>query len=197
MGVVQKAILVHPKLTISSKLLYCYIASHGAVVTTTKEDIAKSLNVKSSSIDNAMSQLCSFGLLSVQLGQQMSITPHHILEEQEVKLIKQKTDDLPSRNADFDMYLDILNRTLNKRYRGNQSVKSKFAARLKDGFTLKDFEEAITNASKTEFHSGNKYMYLTPEFFTRPDKLDMYLNLRGQVKKVGTDSFGQTNLLSL
>ena len=197
MGVVQKSILVHPKLTISSKLLYCYIASHGAVVTTTKEEIAKSLNVKSSSIDNAISQLCSFGLLSVQLGQQMKITPHHILEDQEVKQIKQKTDDNRSSNADFDLYLNLLNSILVKRYRGNQSVKAKFAARLKEGFTLKDFEEAITNASKTEFHSGNKYMYLTPEFFTRPDKLDMYLNLRGQVKKIGSDSFGQTNLLSL
>ncbi|MDC1302270.1 conserved phage C-terminal domain-containing protein [bacterium] len=56
----------------------------------------------------------------------------------------------------------------------NSKVKNNYKARLKDGYTKKDIGSAIENASKAEYHKDNGCQHLTPEFFSRAVKIDMY-----------------------
>lgn len=79
--------------------------------------------------------------------------------------------------SDFEAILNHINTVLGKKYRGfNDAVKKKYAARLKEGFTIDDIKKAINNASKSRNHRENNYTYLTPEFFSRADKIEMWLN---------------------
>jgi hypothetical protein len=45
---------------------------------------------------------------------------------------------------------------------------------LKAGYTIQDIGKALENAMKTRNHKENKFVYLTPEFITRPDKFNIY-----------------------
>ncbi len=60
--------------------------------------------------------------------------------------------------------------------------KRQLNARLKEGFTVDDIIKATINCSKDQYHLDNP-QYLTPEFITRPDKLQKYLNAT-QVKPI-------------
>lgn len=73
-------------------------------------------------------------------------------------------------------YVAFINKTLGKNYRGDSKSKRQLAARLKDGYTNLDIKKAIVNASKESFHIESKFKHLTPEFFTRADKLDKFIN---------------------
>jgi len=80
-------------------------------------------------------------------------------------------------NTDYNSFLNTLNQTLGKRYRGDSKSKSYFKSRLKEGFTLKDFESAIKNISNDPHHIKHFYNFATPEFVLRSDKLDRFLNM--------------------
>jgi hypothetical protein len=49
-------------------------------------------------------------------------------------------------------------------------------ARLKEGYTKKDIITAMKAAKKDDYHKDNGYKYCTLEFFSRPDKLDRFIN---------------------
>lgn len=75
----------------------------------------------------------------------------------------------------YENFLDLFNKIKKSQYRGSDKIKRQYSARIKEGFTLEDFEKAIKNCKKDKFHRENT-KYLTPEFITRSDKLEMYLN---------------------
>lgn len=77
----------------------------------------------------------------------------------------------------YSEFVAVINSTYKRQYRGDDKSKRSFLARVKQGFTAKDFIGAIQMAAKDPFHIENKYKYLTPEFFTRTDKLDKFLSL--------------------
>lgn len=58
----------------------------------------------------------------------------------------------------------------------DKKAKSQFSARIKDGYTEDDIFKAVENCFNDKFHSDNGHKYLTMEFITRPDKLELYLN---------------------
>lgn len=92
-----------------------------------------------------------------------------VQEKVEVQEVKDKD------SIDFDKLLDFINSTLNKSFRKiNEEVRKKYRARLKDGYTKEQIMNAIKNASKSKFHIESKYEHLTPEFFSRADKIDRY-----------------------
>lgn len=76
----------------------------------------------------------------------------------------------------YPFFIKHINTILHKKYRETDSVLKKFNARIKQGATIDEFVKAVNNASKDQFHRENGYKYLTPEFFSRPDKLEMWLN---------------------
>ena len=82
-------------------------------------------------------------------------------------------------NKDNNIYVSFLkhfNETVGRNFRGCAKSKRNFYARIKQGYTIKDFQKAIVSAKADKFHVDNDYKYITPEFITRQDKLDRYIN---------------------
>jgi uncharacterized phage protein (TIGR02220 family) len=80
-------------------------------------------------------------------------------------------------------FLQLVNKYTKKAYRGDSKSKRQFAARTKESYTLADFETAISNLVKQRNHIESNFQYLTPEFFTRVDKLEYGINLAPQKVK--------------
>jgi uncharacterized phage protein (TIGR02220 family) len=76
---------------------------------------------------------------------------------------------------DFD-FLKLFNETASRQFKVlDEKTKRQIKARIKEGFTVADFETAIKNCSTDKYHIENP-QYLTPEFITRSDKLQKFLN---------------------
>ena len=56
-------------------------------------------------------------------------------------------------------------------------------ARLKDGYSKQDILDAVSNAVKSDYHKGENFKYLTPEFFSRSETLDKYSNVNNKPKE--------------
>jgi len=80
-------------------------------------------------------------------------------------------------NENYILFLKLFNGITGKNFRGSDKDKRQFNARSKEGFTIADFDNAITNCKNDEYHKKNT-KYLTPEFITRADKLQAYLNVK-------------------
>ncbi len=68
----------------------------------------------------------------------------------------------------------LVNSMLGTKFRNTDKVKRQWAARLKEGFTLEEVALAIKGAKDSQYHKESKYKYLTAEFFTRSDKIEMW-----------------------
>ena len=78
---------------------------------------------------------------------------------------------------DFQLLLEYLNEKTGRNYRVvPDKVKTKFHSLLKQGYEKKDIKTAIDNAVKAKNHIENNFQYLTMEFFSRTEKIDMYSN---------------------
>lgn len=76
---------------------------------------------------------------------------------------------------DFLKLLEFINAKTKRSFRAiNKATQKKYLARLKDGYTNQDIKTAIENAVKSKNHIESNNKYLTPEFFSRADKLDLY-----------------------
>ena len=80
-----------------------------------------------------------------------------------------------SHKINFGGLLDFINSTMQRKFKViNKAVISKYNARLKEGYTNKDIQSAIINASKDPFHKENNFKFLTPEYFSRASTLDLH-----------------------
>jgi hypothetical protein len=78
---------------------------------------------------------------------------------------------------DWSKMLELYNLTFGKKTRIiPEAVKRKYRARLKEGYTKVDIVNAMKNAKRDQYHRENGYKYCTLEFFSRPDKLDRFIN---------------------
>lgn len=77
-------------------------------------------------------------------------------------------------------FVKFLNSELKRDYKGTQSSRKQFNARIKEGFTLEDFKQAVRNAKADPFHKENGYRYITPDFLTKSDKLDKFRQSAGK-----------------
>jgi hypothetical protein len=77
-------------------------------------------------------------------------------------------------DAEFHSFLSRFNEAKGSRYKPVEKVKGQFNARLLEGFTVDDMILALQNAMKARNHIESGMRYLTPEFFTRSDKLQLY-----------------------
>lgn len=76
---------------------------------------------------------------------------------------------------DFDKLINFINRKTGRDFKKiNDTVKKKYNARLKEGYTKDDILKSITNAVNNDYHKQNDYQYLTPEFFSRAETIDKY-----------------------
>lgn len=82
---------------------------------------------------------------------------------------------------DFDALLIFINNTFGRKFKTiSNQVKVKYNARLKNGYTKNDFQTAIINCSKLQFHKDNNFQYCTPEYFSRAEILDKYSDVTSQ-----------------
>ena len=85
---------------------------------------------------------------------------------------------------DFDKLLSFLNSKTGRNFKViNKTVKGKYLARLKDGYSKQDILDAISNSIKSDYHKGENFKYLTPEFFSRSETLDKYSNVNNKQKE--------------
>ncbi len=81
--------------------------------------------------------------------------------------------------SDFDLFEDFIdscNLILGKNFKQTKNYRTKFEARIKDGYTQGEILGALENAKKQTYHIETNFKYLTPEFITRPDKIELYKN---------------------
>lgn len=88
------------------------------------------------------------------------------------------------KEGNFSKFLNSFNEITERNFKGTDKARKQFNARKKEGFVLDDFIKAITNCKNDPFHKENP-KYLTPEFITRSDKLQMYLNTKKEQPRTG------------
>jgi len=80
-----------------------------------------------------------------------------------------------NESIDFDVLLSNVNNVFKRSFEVvNQTVKNKYKATMKQGYTKEMIKVAILNCHKDSFHRENNYKYCTVEYFSRPKTLDMY-----------------------
>jgi len=83
---------------------------------------------------------------------------------------------LPKQPSPSALFVLEFNKVRNSKFRNTDSLAKKVSARLKEGYTIEQMISALKNAMQVQFHKDNGYRFLTPEFFSRADKIDMNLN---------------------
>lgn len=70
----------------------------------------------------------------------------------------------------------------------SESIRKKYRARLKEGYTKKDIVASMKSAKKDDFHKNTlpPFKHLTIEFFSRPDKLDRFMDQTNSTKYIAT-----------
>lgn len=86
-------------------------------------------------------------------------------------------NDIDNNKYVLENFIEAVNLITKKKYKTiSERGAANFDKLIKKGYTGADFEKAISEAVKARTHIESKFMYLTPEFFTRQDKLELYLN---------------------
>jgi uncharacterized phage protein (TIGR02220 family) len=85
------------------------------------------------------------------------------------------TNSTTAKAIDFVKLLTYINTTFGRQFRIiNDSIKTKYKARIKEGYTNEDIKTAIDNCRKSKHHIDTNFKYCTPEFFSRSVMLDKY-----------------------
>ena len=96
-------------------------------------------------------------------------------ENREDKTIKEKVKKESASTLDWDKFLAFFNQTFNKRVTVfDTSIKNKYKARLKSGYTKENIIDAMINVSKDSFHLETSFKHIGLDFFSKPDKLSKY-----------------------
>ena len=69
------------------------------------------------------------------------------------------------------------------KYKLNKKIKAQLHARIKEGYKGEDFIKAFNSIANDDFHKGKNHKHLTPEFITRVDKLEMWCNVKSEIKE--------------
>ena len=93
----------------------------------------------------------------------------------QVEYTKPEAKASDNESIDFDGLLLNINNVFKRSFEVvNQTVKNKYKATMKQGYTKEMIKVAILNCHKDSFHRENNYKYCTVEYFSRPKTLDMY-----------------------
>lgn len=87
--------------------------------------------------------------------------------------------ELQTEEINWNAFLEQFNEETGKKLRViGEKEKKQIRARLKEGHTKDDILKAIRNCYNDPYHKETGHKYLTPEFISRSDKLQKYLNIR-------------------
>jgi hypothetical protein len=91
--------------------------------------------------------------------------------------------------VNWDKLLEVYNLIYGTKKRIiSESIRKKYRARLKEGYTKKDIVASMKSAKKDDFHKSTSppHKHLTLEFFSRPDKLDRFMDQNNSTKYIPT-----------
>ena len=191
------------RLTANAKLLFAEITSlcnKDGKCWATNKYFAELYGVSVTSVSKWISQLVEFGYIKSViiykegtkeiLNRYLSLVKEGIeeklntpieekLKENNTSIINNKINNKKELNiSDFDFLLRFINEKTKRNFRTiNNSVKAKYNARIREGYTLEDITSAIQNAVNNQYHIDSKNQYLTPEFFSRAEKIDKYSSI--------------------
>lgn len=97
-------------------------------------------------------------------------------EEKEKEEVKEEVKEkLKNDKIDFKILLDFINLKTGRGFKViNKTVRQKYNARLKEGFTKDDIRNSIINACNDKFEKSLNYQNLTPEYFSREKVLNRF-----------------------
>jgi uncharacterized phage protein (TIGR02220 family) len=76
---------------------------------------------------------------------------------------------------DWINLLALINKTFGREFKKiNDTVRAKYKARIKEGYTKEDITNAIKNCKNDSFHKDKNYKHCTPEYFSRSNTLDLH-----------------------
>jgi len=88
---------------------------------------------------------------------------------------KGKESKVKVNSINYNELLTFFNSIFNKNNRVfADSVKAKFSARLKEGYTIINIRTAMSKASKDQFHKDNSFKYCNLEYFSRSVTIDKF-----------------------
>lgn len=77
----------------------------------------------------------------------------------------------------IELYIDKFNAIRKSKFKGvDKPFMQNFKKLLESDYTANDSLVALKNAMQDKFHIDNNFKYLTPEFITRLDKIELFLN---------------------
>lgn len=98
-----------------------------------------------------------------------------------------KKDKEAKASTSSKVIIDILNEVL-KKEKGFRVLDESKAKNILKIFDPDEIRQAVINATQDEYHISKNFQYLTPEFFTRKDKVEKFLNSKPYVKRSSIDS---------
>lgn len=99
--------------------------------------------------------------------------------------IKKEKSSAKKESLDWSKLILFINEKTGRSFKViNDTVKAKYKARIKEGYTKEDITAAITNAPNTEFHKENNCQYCTPTYFSRADIIDKYSQITNDSEKI-------------
>ena len=209
-GIIPANVRYDKRLTPNAKLLYAEITAlcnDKGYCWASNKYFADLYEVSTTSISKWISQLCEFKYITSEiiykegtkeiLNRYLRLVTYPIEEKLntpiEEKLKDNNTINNNTINKDtinFDKLLSFLNSKTGRNFKViNEATKKKYIARLKEGYTSKDIANAIENAVNSDYHKENGFKYLTPEFFSRADKLNLYSSINNKPKEKSVNKF--------
>lgn len=156
------------------------------------ENLLKGVKFCTYTQNEPLVQKMVWGGAKTELGGGAKIAPNNTIinNTNNINSVEVKTS---TPKIDFKKLLDFINlqtkRTGKEKFRViNKSIQAKYKARLKEGYTNQDIANAIKNASEDSYHKEKNFTYLTPEFFSRADKIDKY-GFKSKNKKKRIDNW--------
>lgn len=182
------------RLVPNAKLIYAEITclcNKNGVCTASNRYFANLYKSTTVSVSNWISKLNEYGYIDVDMIykegskeiKNRNIRINNVSSEKIESLNREDTTETSAvtDDIDFNSLLTWFNKLTGKNIRViNDKARKQFRARLKEGYTKKDILEAVKNCFNDDYHKANP-KFLTPEFISRPDKFEKYLNSKTTV----------------
>jgi hypothetical protein len=88
----------------------------------------------------------------------------------------------------LELLVQEFNKIKKSEYKATDKLKPKWLAIKKQGYTIENVLNRSKNAMESDFHKQNNHKHLSVEFFTRTDKLDMWLNAKPKTQQPHTSA---------
>lgn len=128
------------------------------------------INTTSNDIKNKRIKRCDIGL---KRDRGRTVKGQKKDESKIVKTEKKVKED--KKRVLFENFLTHFNHLRRSQFRGSKLAFKQFCKRLEDGYSYENIKFALQNCAESTFHRNNPN-HLTPEFITREDKVEKYLN---------------------